>query len=320
MAGGPTTVALVDAAATARSFGFLAAGYKSPETLAGELEAVGSERFGVNLFAPAPVPVDLAAYRAYRERLLPLAARFEVELPEVPVEDDDAWGAKVDLLVAAAPRVVSFTFGLPDAESAARLRAAGCLLAQTVTDPHEARLAADAGLDVLVVQAPAAGGHSGTFTPERPIGSSPLPDLVRAVLAVADLPVIAGGGVGGSADVRVAMAAGASAVAVGTLLLLADEAGTSATYRGALTGAGRGDPVLTRAYSGRPARGLPTAFMAAHDAAAPLGYPALHHLTTPIRRAAAAAGDAENINLWAGTGYRAATAAPAAQILSALAR
>lgn len=319
MAGGPTTAALVNAAALAGSFGFLAAGYQSPEALAGQLEAVGRVRFGVNLFAPAPVPVDLAAYLAYRERLLPLAEQYAVDLPEVPVEDDDGWDAKVELVVAAAPAVVSFTFGLPDADSARRLHTAGSLLAQTVTSPEEARLAANAGADILVVQAPAAGGHSGTFTPERAIGTESLADLVRAVRAVVDLPVIAGGGVGGAADVRAALAAGASAVAVGTLLLLADEAGTSATYRAALSGAGRGDPVLTRAYSGRPARGLPTAFIAAHAAAAPLGYPALHHLTTPIRRAAAAAGDPDNVNLWAGTGYRAATSGPAARILSDLA-
>ena len=320
MAGGPTTPALVAAAAGAGSFGFLAAGYQTPEALAGDLAAVRSERFGVNLFAPAPVPVDRAAYLAFRERLLPLADRYGVQLPEAPIEDDDAWAAKVELVAAAAPAVVSFTFGLPDADAARRLRAAGSLLAQTVTSPEEARLAADAGLDLLVVQGPAAGGHSGTFTPGRPIGAWTLPELVGAVRSVTDLPVLAAGGVGGPADVGAALGSGAAAVAVGTLLLLADEAGTSTTYRAGLSAAGRGDPVLTRAYSGRPARGLPTAFIAAYDAAAPLGYPAVHHLTTPIRRAAAAAGDPEHVNLWAGSGYRAATAAPTARILAALAR
>ena len=316
MAGGPTTPALVEAARAAGSLGMLAAGYKTATTVADEVAAVDAP-YGVNLFAPNPEPVDPAAYRAYAAALRPLAERYEVELPAAPREDDDDWEAKVDA-VAGAP-LVTFTFGLPDASSITRLRRAGSLLGQTVTSAEEADRAVGAGLDLVVVQAAAAGGHSGTFTPAAPLRDLPLPDLVAGVRAVVSVPVVAAGGISSARDVRAALAAGADAVAVGTMLLLADEAGTSATYRSALTGPERGDPVLTRAYSGRPARGLPTSFMAAFDGLAPLGYPALHHLTTPIRRAAAAAGDPENINLWAGTGYRSARSGPAAEILRGLA-
>ncbi|MFL6021746.1 MAG: nitronate monooxygenase, partial [Marmoricola sp.] len=288
--------------------------------LASEVGAVRARtpRYGVNLFVPAPLPVDPDAYRAYREELLPLADHYGVEVPRTPVEDDDSWAAKVDLLVSAAPPVVSFTFGLPDGATVRRLRQSGSVLAQTVTSPEEARLAGEAGMDALVVQGPAAGGHSGTFTPQQPPADVTLPELVRSVRAVCGLPILAGGGIGSAADVRAALEAGAAAVSVGTLLLLADEAGTSATYRAALAGPDRGEPRLARAYSGRPARGLPTAFMAEHEPNAPLGYPAIHHLTTPIRRAAAAAGDAENVNLWAGTGYRSARPRPVAEILRGL--
>lgn len=319
MAGGPTTPALVRAAAGAGSFGLLAGGYKSVGAVAEEVGELGSAAvpFGVNLFAPNPVPVDPAAFRTYRDLLLPLAEQYRVDLPHTPSDDDDGWHEKVEA-VAGVP-LVTFTFGLPDSDSVRRLRRDGSVLGQTVTTAGEARAATDAGIDLLVVQAPAAGGHAGTFTPGRAPVDVALPDLVRAVRAESALPVIAGGGVAGPDDVRDVLAAGADAVAVGTLLLLADEAGTSPTYRAALRGPDRGDPVLTRAYSGRPARGLPTAFTRTFDGLAPLGYPALHHLTTPIRRAAAAAGDAENINLWAGTGYRNATSAPAADILRRLA-
>ena len=316
MAGGPTTPELVRAARDAGAFGFLAAGYKSADAVAAE---IGSMRgpFGVNLFAPNPEPVDPAAYRAYRELLLPLAEQYRVELPAEPREDDDEWAAKV-AVVAGAP-LVTFTFGLPPAADLARLRRSGSLLGQTVTSAGEAHLAVEAGIDLLVVQGLDAGGHSGTFTPAEPLREVTLPVLVAEVRAAVDVPIIAGGGVGSAGDVRAALAAGADAVAVGTLLLLADEADTSATYRAALSGPERGEPVLTRAYSGRPAGGLPTTFMAAFEAHAPLGYPALHHLTTPIRRAAAAAGDPENVNLWAGAGYRHAVAGPAGEILRSLA-
>jgi len=106
---------------------------------------------------------------------------------------------------------------------------------------------------------------------------------------------------------------------VGTVLLRSDESGASAVHRAAIADTTRGEPVLTRAFTGRPARALPNAFMADHDAQAPLGYPAVHHLTRELRQAAAAAGDAERVNLWAGTGYRNATAEPLAVILARLA-
>jgi len=321
MAGGPTTPALVLAAADAGSLGFLAAGYQGPAALAEQVAAVSARTsvYGVNLFAPHPVPVDPDAFVAYRDALRPLADSLGVDLPAQPVEDDDHWHAKVDLLVATAPAVVSFTFGLPTPASMGALRRAGCLLAQTVTTADEARQAVEAGLDALVVQAPSAGGHSGTFTPDRPLRDRPLPDLVAEVRAATSLPLVAAGGVARAEHVAAARRTGADAVAVGTALLLAPEAGTSGANRSALTQAWRGDTRLTRAFTGRPARGLPNAFMARYDDLAPLGYPALHHLTSPIRRAAAALGDPEQVNVWAGTGYRQATDRPAAEILADLA-
>jgi len=320
MAGGPTTPALVLAAVSVESGGFLAAGYKTPEALAAEVGEVRAttERYGVNLFSPNPVPVDPGAYAAYRELLLPLAEAYDVELPVEPVEDDDAWTAKVDVLVAAAPPVVSFTFGRPEAAAAAALRKAGCALVQTVTSADEARQAAEAGMDALAVQSPDAGGHWGTWTPAAPGERLALPDLVRAVRAVTDLPVVAAGGVGSRVDVEAALDAGARAVAVGTLLLLADEAGTNPAHRAGLAGGDRGGPLTTTAFSGRPAGALMNAFLAAYDGRGPLGYPALHHLTSPIRKAATARGNLEHVNLWAGTGHRNAEQRPAGQILSSL--
>ncbi len=319
MAGGPTTPALVLAAAGVGSVGFLAAGYRDPDALGEVVDAVraGTDAYGVNLFAPNDQPVDLPAYLSYRERLRPLAERYGVDLPARPVEDDDWWRAKVDLLVDVAPPVVSFTFGIPAPADLTALRRAGSLLVQTVASVDEARQADEAGLDALVVQSPDAGGHWGTLTPGSPPERLELSDLVAAVRAVVDLPVVAAGGVGSGADVRAALEAGAEAVAVGTLLLLSPEAGTNPAHRAGLTD--RGAQLTTHAFSGRPAGALRNEFLATYDDVAPLGYPALHHLTAPIRRAAAAAADPEHVNLWAGTGYRAADERPAGEILLGLA-
>ncbi|MFC0033119.1 nitronate monooxygenase [Micromonospora chaiyaphumensis] len=323
MAGGPTTAGLATAVGAAGAFAFLAAGYKTPEVIAGEiaeLRAAGRP-FGVNVFVPTPVPVTEADFRRYASRIAPEGTAYGLDLAAAArTEDDDHWAAKLDLLRADPVPVVSFTFGLPPEPVVRDLRRAGSRVLVTVTNPAEAAAAADLGVDGLVAQSGAAGGHLGTFTPAAPPPLRPLPELVASVAGGPGLPVLGAGGIGGSQDVRAALAAGATGVLVGTLLLRADEAGTGRTHRDALADPRRDRTVVTRAFTGRPARGLRNDFIDRHEAAAPLGYPALHHLTRPLRVAAAQSGDADRLHLWAGTGWRGARDAPVADILTDLTR
>jgi nitronate monooxygenase len=326
MAGGPTTPALVAAAATAGSLGFLAAGYRSCPDLASAIATTRglTDRFGVNVFVPTPVHAAPEEFRLYARAIAAEGEPYGLDLAAAAVrEDDDAWPDKIDLLVAEPVPVVSFTFGLPEHAVIERLQRAGTLVVQTVTSAEEAGFAAAAGVDALAVQASTAGGHSGTFTARRLPAPLPLDHLLQQVRAVTDLPLLAAGGVGTPADVQAALQAGAVAVTVGTALLLADEAGTSATHRTAIAAATGGEPadrtVVTRAFTGRYARGLANAFTSRYDPIAPAGYPAIHHLTSPLRKAAAAAGDAERLHLWAGTGHRHCAARPVKDILTGLA-
>ena len=324
MAGGPSTPALVLAAAEAGGLGFLAAGYKTPDQLAEQIAQVrsGTQRFGVNVFAPNPVPVERAAFDAYAGALRELAASYGVDLDGVePREDDDEWDAKVELLASDPVPVVTFTFGLPPAGTVRRLQRAGSLVLQTVTSPNEAKQAAALGVDGLVVQSYLAGGHSGTLTPDAPLPEVPLVELLGRVHAEVDLPLWAAGGLSTAAGIHEALVADVQAVVLGTVLLRTPESGASAPYKAALAeAAGTGTSADTRLHRHRsyqgvlrpPARALRNRFVERFNDQAPAGYPALHHLTSPIRKAAAAAGDPEGINVWAGTGYRDATEEPAA--------
>lgn len=321
MAGGATTPAMVIAAAGAGSLGLLAAGYKTPENLQEQIAAVraASVPFGVNIFAPNPVPISPADYRQYADAVQREADRFGLTLPADPIDEDDHFNAKIDLLLAEPVPLVSFTFGLPETEVIAALQKAGTTVAQTVTSPEEAALAAAAGVDMLAVQASAAGGHSGTLTPDRLPQPLPIGELIERVSARVRLPLIAAGGLSTAEEISAVLKAGATAAAVGTVLLRADESGASATHQAALRDPARTETVITRAFTGRPARGLRNRFIDEFEASAPLGYPAIHHLTSPLRKAAAAAGEADLVHLWAGTGFRNARNEPTATILTRLA-
>ncbi|WP_259678230.1 nitronate monooxygenase [Arthrobacter oryzae] len=321
MAGGPSTPQLVVAAARAGGLGFLAGGYKTAGQLAEQISEVRrlTSRFGVNLFVPNAVPVERAAFIAYCGLLGELAAKYGVDLGNAePAEDDDNWDTKIAVLVGDPVPVVSFTFGLPTRDVVHRLQEAGSLVMQTVTNAAEARQAVSVGVDGLIVQGSLAGGHSGTFTPDAPIRDTPLVQLLADVRAQTELPIWAAGGLSTPRAVREALAAGAEAAVVGTVLLRSEESGASATYKAALADPARTGTVMTTAFSGRPARALRNEFVERFHAVAPLGYPALHHLTSPIRKAAAAAGDQENINIWAGAGYRDASNESASVILRRL--
>ena len=319
MAGGPSTPQLAAATNEAGGFGYVAAGYLTPESLSDVLDrtrALTNLPIGVNVFVPGTPDADDDAIASYARQLGAEAARFGVELGE-PRWEDDAYPAKLDLLTRAGVHTVSFTFGCPNPADVERLHEAGVSVAITVTSADESATAAAVGADSLIVQGSEAGGHQGTFTGEQP-NRTPLLEALAAVRAVVDLPLVAAGGIVTAADTAAALEAGAVAVQLGTALLCTPEAGTSAPYRDALLEQRYDDTVITRAFSGRWARGLAHRFAVEHPDA-PRGYPQVHHLTRPLRAAATKAGDPDVPNLWAGTGWPAVRSEPAATVIGRIA-
>jgi nitronate monooxygenase len=314
MAGGPSTPALAAAVSDAGGLGFLAAGYRTAEAVQAEIAAVRSTTvrpFGVNLFCPTRDEVDEAAIAAYADSLRGEEERYGARVGD-PTWSDDEWDAKLNVVAGERPDVVSFTFGFPDRETVEWLRGLDIAVWATVTSPAEAGVALASGADALVLQGAEAGGHQGSF---RRHDDEPLPiqALLQLVAPMTDRPLVAAGGIATAAGIAAVRRAGASAAQVGSALMLAEEAGTSEPHRRAL----RGDAPtrLTRAFTGRRARGIVNRFMVEHDEDAPVAYPEIHYLTAPLRAKARALGDADGINLWAGQAYQLAAEATAGEIV-----
>jgi NAD(P)H-dependent flavin oxidoreductase YrpB (nitropropane dioxygenase family) len=320
MAGGPSGSGLVNAVAGAGGFAFLAAGYKTVDAVAAEIAAVragAGAAFGVNVFVPGGPPIEETEFRRYARAIAAEGEPYGLELATAPlVSDDDHWADKIELLVADPVPVVSFTFGVPPTDAVAALRRVGTRVLVTVTSVDEARAAADA--DGLIVQSSAAGAHSGTHDPTRQLSETRLTELIPAIRAVTDRPLVAAGGLVTGGQVRDVLRLGATAAMVGTALLRTDESGASQPHKDALADPVRTRTVITRAFTGRPARGLLNGFISRNEPAAPLGYPAIHYLTRPLRAAAVEAGDTDRVNLWAGTGYRSAVTGPVAGVIASI--
>jgi nitronate monooxygenase len=325
MAGGTTTPELVAAVSNAGGLGSIGAAYLTPDQISEAVAAVRrltNRPFCVNLFVPSPTPDpgtwDPSAILAF---LSAHHAAVGLPAPERPTSFAPNPAAQWAAVLAERIPVFSFTFGVPDAEVISAFQASGTRVVGSATTVAEARTLADAGVDAVVAQGSEAGAHRATFASgfeESLVGTLALvPQVVDAV----SIPVIASGGIMDGRGIVAAEALGAAGVQLGTAFLTTDEAGTSPPYRGALLRAREDQTIVTRAFSGRPARGIVNAFieqMSEPGAPEPLPFPIQNALTGPMRRAAAQQGDAERLALWAGQGVPLARAIGAAELVARL--
>ncbi|MFB7913343.1 nitronate monooxygenase [Streptomyces sp. NPDC056061] len=325
MAGGASGPQLAAAVSEAGGLGFLAAGYKTADGMYHEIEqarALTGRPFGVNLFMPQPALADPSAVEVYRHQLAGEAAWYEISLGD-PDDGgaDDGYEAKLAILLDDPVPVVSFTFGCPTRDTLDALAGVGSYTVVTVTTPEEAQAAQWAGADAVCAQGVEAGGHQSThrddpLTDGTGIG---LLSLVAQVRETVELPIVATGGLMRGSQIAAVLGAGAAAAQLGTAFLVCPESGASPLHKQALTNPLFAGTTLTRAFSGRPARGLVNRFVREHGPYAPAAYPQVHHLTAGLRKAAAKAGDAQGMALWAGQGHRMAREVSAGRLVGLLA-
>ncbi len=323
LAGGPSTPELVAAVSNAGGLGFLGSGYMSPDQISGDIRrirALTSQPFGANLFAggwsdgPAPDA----------RRMLDLLARFHERLgipaPSIPAVPPDPFPKQLEAVLDERPAAFSFTFGIPPPDALLRLRSRGIFTFGTATTLGEAKLLAEAGVDGIVAQGAEAGGHRGTFAASAEEALTPTVQLVAEIRRAVSLPIVATGGIMEGREIHAALQAGAAAAQLGTAFLACPESGASLAYKHAIITASRDRTVLTRAFSGRWARGLANEFIAAVDAQpdAILPYPLQNQLTRAMRLAAAQKGDAECLSLWVGQGVSRVRQLAAGELLRVL--
>jgi nitronate monooxygenase len=258
--------------------------------------------FVLNLWLPTGdevaqiTPDELEAYLA---PLRPWFAEMGVEPPAAPpTRFLPSLNEQRDAVLAARPAAVSLVFGVPDAELVAAAHDRGIDVIATATTLDEAQALNAAGVDAIIASGAEAGGHRVSFM--RPAEDSLVAtaELVAQTTA-AGLRVLAAGGIATPDDVRAMRELGAAGVVVGTAFLATDQSGISPGYRAVLRSERAKDTVLTRAMSGRLARGIPNRLMDALEAAGPAPFPVQNWLTGIVRREAARRDEPELLSLWA---------------------
>lgn len=325
MGGGPGTPRLAAAVSNAGGLGSLACAYLTVDGLLRDFEEARSLTAGplnINLFA--------GGYHTRADRdpspilklLSDVHAELELPPPQLPDVGADPFPAQVEAVLRVRPEIFSFTFGIPQAETMQALSSAGITTIGTATTAREAEMLSDAGVDAIVAQGAEAGAHRGTFAGSFEEAMVPTLELVRQIARATNVPVIASGGIMTGAEIAAARAAGASAVQLGTAFLACPEAGTSDAYKSALMRATGENTVITRAYSGRAARGIRNRFidLVGEREELILPFPIQNSLTRAMRLASAKRMNPEYLSLWAGTGVARLRAMPAAELIETLMR
>lgn len=323
MAGGTTTPELVAAVSQAGALGTLGAAYMNAEQIRTAIRAIRERTdnpFAVNLFIPEPFDANQEVAESVSRAMNEV--RSQLNLPPDPevARYMEPFEEQMAVVVEERVPVFSFTFGLLDQVWLRQLKEQGVTVIGTATTVREAVALERSGVDMLVAQGSEAGGHRGSFLPDAPSNRIGTIALVPQIVDRVNIPVIAAGGIMDGRGIAAAFALGAQAVQLGTAFLTCVESGAHPLHKRAVLEARDEDVVITRAFSGKPARGVVNDFM---SLLAPLeqeipAYPVQNALTRDIRTAASKQQKSEYLSMWAGQAASLAQACTAKELIQHL--
>jgi nitronate monooxygenase len=322
MGGGPSTPELIAAVANRGGLGSIAAGYLAPDDLAevmSQTRALTSGPVAINIFVPPDRPLNSALGPDARAVLNQISDQLGAPVPEPSFPNPATFHAHVDFASTADLELVSFTFGLPPESVIDQLRAAGKVVAGTANTYSEAVRVAEAGCDVVILQGFEAGAHRGGLSEvgDSHVGLFALLEQARNL----DVPVIASGGITSGAGVAACLALGAVAAQIGTAFLVTDESGATPEWKKAVTASVDADTTITRAITGRGARGVRNQLiedLGELDPGQLADYPIMNGYTAGLRKQAKALGEPQFQSLWTGQAGSAARTGPAGDVFDHL--
>jgi nitronate monooxygenase len=323
MAGSGGTPELAAAVSNAGGLGAWGGAYSTPEQIVEvirRMRQLTTKPFNINLFSGGYETNRKVEPGPMLEIMADAHQKLGLPPPVLPPLPSDPFAQQLEAVLQERPPVFSFTFGIPSAEQISQLKERGIAVVGTATTTEEARRLVQAGVDAIVAQGAEAGAHRGSFAAPFEDSMVPMQMLVHDICKQVSLPVIASGGIMDGRDVAAALQHGAAAVQLGTAFLPCPESGAPEVYKRALLDAKADATVITRAFSGRPARGIVNTFIAMLDGKQNVILPfrQQNDLTRPMRNAAGAQGEAGYISLWAGQGVARARAMPAAELVKTL--
>lgn len=314
------------------SFGLYGFGADRIRSTAAALRSRTDRPFALNLWLPLELPgerppgqggyggYERAEYETYVAALGALFDAAGAERPDAPVALPPSFDEQIEAALAAEPAVLSFLFGVPPADVVAAAHERGIVVLGTATTVAEARALAAGGVDAIVASGSESAGHRPSFLAPAEDSLVGTLALVPQVADAVDVPVVAAGGIGDRRGVAAAFALGAEAVQVGTAFLATRQSAAPEAHRARIRAAEASDTVLTRAMSGRLARGLRNrAVREIEEGGVIAPFPLQNALTGVFRRAAAERGDAELLSLWMGQGAGLAHLDDAAELVADLA-
>jgi nitronate monooxygenase len=286
------------------------------------LRAATDAPFGLNLWLPTgdeatPAEVDVEAVTA---PLASIYAELGMNAPSAPSAFLPAFDAQLEAVLEARPAVLSVVYGVPSADVVAAARERGIRVLGTATTVAEARALAVGGVDAIIASGAEAAGHRVSFLRTAEDSLVGTLALVPQVVDAVEVPVIAAGGIADRRGVAAALALGAEGVLVGTAFLATRQSAATAAHRHAIAELADDGTVLTRAMSGRLARGIPNRAVRTIEAEGRIApFPAQNWATGAFRAEAGRRDEGELLSLWAGQAAPLARHADAGELFAELA-